>query len=1083
MNSSIKHTFLIFSIVFFLIVSIAGTVAFVLAMQRMGGAAIEGKVTLAIEKLKLHISNKVNSELTLVMKLADTPLVKRHLLDPYDEELKEIAFEEFFAYRRNFVNGGIFWISDKDKKFYFDDGKYYIVDPEDPAEYWYSMTMYDTEKYNFNINYNAGMETIRLWINSPVFDNKTPIGLVGTGMDLSDFITSMYKILDPSITVYIVNEFDEITMAEDQKLVHNKVKITDHLGELGAVIAASGKKLKPNETAILDEGDKKFVLDPIPQLGGWYVVGIADTTRSEIFDTSMTIIYAAAIVLILLIFIVCNLFIAKITNRIEESNRQLVAMSKAAQASSEAKSAFLANTSHEIRTPMNAIIGMSELALRANTVEQMGGYITEIKQAGQNLLSIINDILDFSKIESGKIDIVANEYLFASLINDCISVARTRLAEKPIALLTKIDGSIPSRLLGDEARIRQVMFNLLSNAVKYTQQGFVTLTVTQTVLEADADAENETEQEREKEAENRILLHIKVEDTGIGIKPEDLNKLFGNFSRIDVKANVGIEGTGLGLAISRNLCCLMGGDITVESQYGVGSSFTAVLPQKVIDIQPFAAVESAAHKSVLIYENEPRHRESLLSTLETLGVHCRAAVDTEALIRVLEGRTYTFLMVRQALLDEVSAVIKTRELDGTTLVIINSSNEIKLKDAKTIVMPINPLSIARLLNGEIDMTASEERKDTAIRFTAPNARVLIVDDVETNLIVAEGLMSPYRMAIDTCSSGKEAINLVSKNNYDIIFMDHMMPEMDGIEATAAIRALDSDQTRAAYYRGVLTTDDTNSDHSRAEYYRTVPIVALTANAVGGMREMFLQKGFSDFLAKPIELPKLGEVVARHIPKEKQLRFDEAAPTAATTESSYEQLTKIGVDTKRGIEMTGGSEAGYEKILRSFAKDALERLSLFDHTPSADELPLFAVNAHALKSAAATIGAYDVSELAAKLETAGKAADMRTINRTVMPFHRDMSKLAETITEMLAEKLSDQPQTATVAVNAHSALFDDLLNALGSEDIGAIRTILNDLENQPFDQAAKELLNEVSTAVLMTEFDEAAALVKRIIEGN
>ncbi|GHV03818.1 hypothetical protein AGMMS50229_03820 [Campylobacterota bacterium] len=1062
MNSSIKRTFLIFSIAFFLIVSIAGTVAFVFTMQRMGGAAIEGRVTLAIERLKLHISNKVNSELTLVMKLADTPLVKRHLLDPYDEELKEIAFEEFFAYKRNFVNNAIFWISDKDKKFYFDDGKYYIVDPENPAEYWYSMSMYDTEKYNFNINYNADVGNIYLWINAPVFNNKTPIGVVGTGMDLTDFITSMYKILDPSITMYIVNEFDEITMARDQKLVHNKTKITDHLGELGARIATFGKSLTGQETAILNTGDQMCVFNLVPQLGGWYAVGIADITHGSIFDTSMTNLFVAAVTLILIIFIVCNLFIRKSANRIEETNRQLVAMSKAAQASSEAKSAFLANTSHEIRTPMNAIIGMSELALRATTFEQMGMYIAEIKQAGQNLLSIINDILDFSKIESGKIDIMESEYLFASLINDCISITRTRLTAKPIVLLTKIDGSIPSQLCGDEARIRQIVLNLVSNAIKYTQSGFVTLTVTKTVADED----------------NTILLCIDVEDTGIGIKPDDLDKLFGNFSRIDVKANVGIEGTGLGLAISRNLCRLMGGDITVESEYGVGSDFTATIPQKVISARPFAAVENAPLKSVLIYENEPKHSQALLYSIENLGVYCTAAADIEALAAALERRTYEFLMVRQALYDEINAVTSRLDLDRTTVVIIDRSSEIRLKDTKTIIMPINPLSIARLLNGEIGATVSTERKDTIVRFIAPSARVLIVDDVPTNLVVAEGLMSPYHMVINTCASGKEAIALATEHKYDIIFMDHMMPEMDGIEATAAIRALDGEQTPTAYYRGVPTN---NADQAQTTYYRSVPIVALTANAISGMKEMFLQKGFSDYLAKPIEMSKLDEIISKWIPKEKRLRSDEVAPTPVKPAGSYDQLVKIGVDTKRGIEMTGGSETGYEKILRSFSKDALERLSLFDHTPSIDELPLFAVNAHALKSAAATIGANALSELAAKLETAGKAGDMQAINRTIAQFHNDLAKLSKTIADMLTEK--SDAQTETVAIGDHSAVFNDLLNALTSEDIGAIRTLLNDLENQPFDQPTKELLNQISTAVLMTEFEEAAELVKRVVEEH
>ncbi|MDR1024100.1 MAG: hypothetical protein LBL56_00095, partial [Treponema sp.] len=232
-----------------------------------------------------------------------------------------------------------------------------------------------------------------------------------------------------------------------------------------------------------------------------------------------------------------------------------------AEEANVAKSAFLARMSHEIRTPMNAITGMSELILREEASALVHEHAAAVKQAGSNLVSIINDILDFSKIESGKMEIVSAEYEFSSLINDVIAIIRMRLREKPVYFVVNVDSAIPRKLSGDVVRVRQILLNLLSNAAKYTNTGHITLRVG-----------------REERDEESLTLKFEITDTGIGIKPEDMGKLFGNFSRLDSLTNRGVEGAGLGLAITRNLCRVMGGDVTVDSEYGAGSVFTAYIP-------------------------------------------------------------------------------------------------------------------------------------------------------------------------------------------------------------------------------------------------------------------------------------------------------------------------------------------------------------------------------------------------------------------------------------------------------------------------------------------------------------------------
>ncbi|MCL1964344.1 MAG: ATP-binding protein, partial [Firmicutes bacterium] len=459
---------------------------------------------------------------------------------------------------------------------------------------------------------------------------------------------------------------------------------------------------------------------------GWMIgaVALLDENPVARIQTAVFLSSGSFLLLGILAAVFFSSAIARPFEKITEQNVRLEELQEEANMALEAKSRFLANMSHEMRTPLNEVIGLSELILIDDESLRYGREnLQKISNAGCTLLSIVNDILDISKIESGNFTLMPVEYDMASLLNDTITLYSIRKGEKPIAFHLDITEDLPSRVLGDDLRVKQILNNLLSNAFKYTREGNVTLRVRHTIS-CDAD----------------VWLDITVVDTGIGIRKEDLPQLFSDYAQVDVNAHRKIAGTGLGLAITRSLVLAMEGDIAVESEYGKGSTFRV------------------------------RIRQGYVSK----------AVLTSAMAENL--RTFRYIDTRRSVGDKI------------------------------------------------------------IRPDMSYARVLVVDDMQTNLDVAIGMMHSYKMQVDGVTSGTCAIERIARGTpvYDAIFMDHMMPELDGVQAIQAIRAI------------------------HTEYAKTIPIIALTANAIAGNEQMFLSFGFQAFLSKPIDILQLDAVIRRWI---------------------------------------------------------------------------------------------------------------------------------------------------------------------------------------------------------------------------
>ncbi len=650
-----------------------------------------------------------------------------------------------------------------------------------------------------------------------------------------------------------------------------------------------------------------------------------------------------------------------------KSNERQLELIKIAERANVSKSEFLANMSHEIRTPMNAIVGMCELILRDPEISQSArDNCFSIQSSGRSLLAIINDILDFSKIESGKMEIIESEFNLVSTINDVINMAITRKGKKNIELIAYIEPDIPSGLYGDEIRIKQIMINLMTNAVKFTDKGAVTLRVFCT------------------KRDDGINLNVSVEDTGIGISKKNIERLFTSFQQVDTKRNRAKEGTGLGLAISKQLVEQMNGTISVSSEYGKGSTFSFTVPLKVTDSKPVICIKNrekiCAVACIDLDKFEDRfiaekYKNLIASLKNQLKVRFAMTSDTESLKKLIiedkNGITHCFVN-KEIYLSEKSFLASVSDRIQT-VVIQDITNAAQIQEPfKCIYKPFYTMSVASALNNENLITTLNGKRAHSITFSAPKAKVLIVDDNDINLKVAAGLMRPYNMQLLTAESGYDAITMMESQDVDLVLMDHMMPVMDGVETTAALRQKEGD------------------------YYKNVPIIALTANAVNGAREMFLREGFNDFVAKPIEISALDKVLKMWLPQELI-----CAPIDEEVQERRRDIrdksSEIGrlISESTGLSYAADDEEVYYDILSHFVSKGYEKIASIQKLFADENWKNYTIEVHALKSSALGIGCVSLSELARDMETAGKAGDYDVI-------YENNAKMLELYGEVIIE---------------------------------------------------------------------------------
>lgn len=744
---------------------------------------------------------------------------------------------------------------------------------------------------------------------------------------------------------------------------------------------------------------------------------------------------------------------------------------EAAEAANNSKSNFLANMSHEIRTPMNAIVGMCELILREREISPaVAEYAANIQNSGRSLLSIINDILDFSKIESGKMELIEDEFNIASTLNDVINMAMTRKGNKKLEIIVHVDPDIPIGLIGDEIRIRQIIVNLVTNAIKYSQKGCVSIRVSQT-----------------RHAYG-INLSVRVADTGIGISEENLEKLFSSFQQVDTKKNRSVEGTGLGLAISKSMITQMGGFINVSSEYGKGSEFRFVIPLRVKTPAPFITIKEPEKVHAAGYFCfgklvSPKTAEEYRTLIGELGreLHIDISIfgSLDALRQAINNNgKYSHVFVgREEYAEDVDYFTEISEKIQVVLVQDKDDAMDIPNGIKCMYKPFYSLSVAAVLNNESIITNLSNRKITNIRFVAPRARILIVDDNPINLKVAVGLMRPYHMQVITADSAKSAISLLRSKDFNIVFMDHMMPEIDGVEATRLIRQMDG------------------------EYYKKLPIVALTANALSGVREMFINAGMNDFIAKPIELTALDRALKTWLPKElmktppSEDDHSNISLNAAPKETKKKTCDDSELfDPETGIFYTGGDADAYIEILDMYVKKSKEKREYIQKLFDEKSWKNYVIEVHALKSTSMTIGSKLLSERAKELELAGKAERYKLIeekNPALLELYEKVASLGE---EYLDKNRKNHAEAAAASEEVQDSELPEITQADVTEYIDSIAKACDEFDGDEIERvceeasayscmgiALKPLFEEIKAAADDFEYDEAKERAMAVIE--
>jgi|GEM_PF-2028508 len=747
------------------------------------------------------------------------------------------------------------------------------------------------------------------------------------------------------------------------------------------------------------------------------------------------------------------LCIYRIRHHVQEED-DFVELENRVQSEQRIKDDFMANTSHELRTPINTVSGMCEILLQKKLPDDIHSSVLDIQMTGVELQNIVNDIMDYAALEADTLELSPRAYSITSTLNDVMNMTMFENRDKQLEIIFDCNPNIPRLLEGDEQQLRRVLNNLISNAIKFTSEGGVIVQVTY------------------RPEKYGINLIISVRDTGVGIGMEEQETILRGFYQSDSDRNRKSSGMGLGLTISSALVKKMGGFLTVKSQLGRGSEFSFAIPQKVLDEQPsISLVRPGMIKLIWYYRsnsNIPTVRDSFVEHIkhfsDYFGIVSQQASSLDECKRRLASGQGAHLIIGaneymedKAYFDELSSKVP--------IILISDRNEVPSTASQIHVLykPYNAIMLAEIFNGR--ETSTPARKKRQKNFTAPNAKILVVDDNLMNLKVVEGMLKKYSIRIVAASSGEEALNMIDSQDYDFVFMDHMMPGMDGVECFHHIR------------------------EKNGTYFKQVPVVALTANAIAGSREMFLSEGFSDFIAKPVDSALLNEVLQRFIPEDKLVYEEDSPAQASAPAQASPSVSEKGAAASRedrpvseSVNMNEAKEK--EDIFESLTEidratalmycgtveDFCELAEVYlesgrkydeDLKTAFEEMDLekYALISHTIKSTSKTLGAIRLSNLALDQEMAAKDGNSDGVRKLHDELLEEYEKVLDQFDACLGDGSADRHEEDEEGAKARASSSTD--GEIGDWDALKVklRACLDSFEAKALEDSVNEVAGQ------------------------
>lgn len=766
-----------------------------------------------------------------------------------------------------------------------------------------------------------------------------------------------------------------------------------------------------------------------------------EITSTKVYFGSMMIIY-------LFIGVEILMLIRQQRKQIEEEKEKMVESQKQIERTSAAKEHFLTSMSHEIRTPMNSIIGLTEIMLREDIDKDVKADLMKVKQASEELLAIIDDVLTYSKLDSGEVKQEECEFRMDELITNICEIASKEIGDRDIAINVTLEHEIPRTLYGQSVYIKNIFLYMVFMVLERLEEGKIYL---------------QASVKDRAEDDSACTLRIRLAEEGNGLSAFDLKMMLGSYQVYDTRQSSNLKGMGMKFKICEELVKIMHGTFEVQSIEDIGMAVTICLPLGIHDSSPMIEVKNSQSVKVLVYLETEKEQRIWATIFEDLGVQARYVRNKENFDKAILDIKYDFIFLNYVAYEDISDVMEKYECEENTYVLGKSSSTMgDFGKCRVIKKPVSCLSISKVLNGEwtAEMYQRDESKEV---FTAKHAKILVVDDNFVNLKVAKGIFKKYEIDIDMAGSGKEALEMMEQHRYDMVFLDQMMPEMDGIETLKRIR-----------------------DH-QGEYFSKVPIVALTASKGGDIRAQLTRAGFQDFIVKPIKLRYLEETLKRFLPDNlKEIR--EAVEEQKPEEKPVGKTKEIDktLQTEKGLMNLGYDQEGYFAVLNTYYKEGVDKCKHLPDLLEVGDIQLFTTNVHGIKSASGAVGAMYVSELFRQLEMAGKKNDLTFIREHFEESMKEFESMLEIVKNYLTTKdrfealeeeidLSDQEE-----VSMDREALEEFRKHVNNMNLSACDTFLAEFVTKNYGSELNAKVRQMKTAYDGFDFHNVKKVLNELL---